>query len=184
MFDPRESGWTALREPTPDRFLVCAMLLSVPLLAPGLLLLPQLVQATWFAPAVLVAFVGSLLLMILIHEVMHALCYPGGLRSPHVCLGVWPSRMTFYASYDGPMSRDRFLLVLAAPAIVLSMLMLPAMIWALPTWRTVATATFLIHLACCTGDLLGIWMVARQVPRTAQVQNDGWATYWQSALRA
>ena len=108
VFNPHEAGWTALREPSPDRFLVYALLLSVPILAPGLLLLPHLIWAMWFAPTALVAFAVSLLLIILIHEVVHGVCYPGGLRSPDVYLGVWPSRLTFYASYDGPLSRNRF----------------------------------------------------------------------------
>jgi len=178
-FDPQEPGWAPLREPTPDRFLAYALLLSVPILAPGLLLLPRLVEATRFAPALLFEFVAALIAIIVIHEVVHALCYPGGLRSPRVCLGMWPSRLMFYASYEGPMPRDRFLLVLATPAVVLTAMLLPPMIWAAPTWRAFATALCLIHLSACTGDFLGIWLLVRQVPRNAQVQNDGWKTYWQ-----
>lgn len=177
---PEDAGWQRLREPSPDRFIVVATLLSVPIALPGLLMLPRLITRFDLGMGMLSAFAAGLILVILIHEVIHALCYPNGLLSPDTCLGFWPSHLTFYASCDAPMSRNRFLFVLAAPFVAITLLLLTAMISAPPLWRTWLTALNIVHASACTGDFIGIALLLWHVPRGAHIQNNGWDTYWNS----
>src|SRR5438105_1355164 len=89
-----DDGWTPLRELTPAGFTLVAILLTIPLVIPGVLVLgaarPEL--RTLFAahPATLVGFVAALVAMVPVHEAIHALAYFQDLRSPNLIAGLWP----------------------------------------------------------------------------------------------
>mgnify|MGYP003578868581 CR=1 FL=1 len=61
----------------------------------------------WFLPA--------FFRMIPIHELIHAFASPSFGTSDGTLPGIWPSRLLFYAHYEGEIARERFLGVLAAP---------------------------------------------------------------------
>jgi len=54
------------------------------------------------------------------HELSHALVHPKAGLSPHSILGFWPSRVSFYANYDGEMSRNRLIAILLMPLLTIS----------------------------------------------------------------
>lgn len=60
--------------------------------------------------------------MIPIHEVVHALAFPDSLTSDKVILGYYPKGNVFFAHYDGEMTRNRFILTLVYPFLVISVL--------------------------------------------------------------
>ncbi len=98
-------------------------------------------------------------------------------RSPHSILGLWPSRMVFYAHYDGELTRDRFIAILMTPFVVISLF--PLLIGAVchyASWTMAFVSTVNTLLAC--GDLLGAGMVFFQIPKGTTVRNQGWKTYW------
>ena len=188
-FDPDET-WHSIVEPNP--LLMQFVALPIALVTAGLFfylwnLISSFeslhVPAGWEI-ATQVGIIVSFPLLILIHECLHAICYPGYGLGQETLIGCWPSRMLFYAYYNGPMSRDRFLLVFAMPFLVISVVpLLVAAILPLPEVATRILAWFSIwnSLFAC-GDILGFFLILAQVPRGAIVRNKSWRSYWNNTL--
>jgi hypothetical protein len=130
--------------------------------------------------------VAILVLLIPVHELLHAAFHPGAGLSSDTVIGLWPSRLLFYAAYEGPMARNRFLLVFMGPYLVLSLLPVVA----IPLLRAIGAGpvpllalAFLafIGAAVAAGDVVGAILVLTQVPADAVVRNQGWRTYWRPA---
>ncbi len=122
----------------------------------------------------------SLPVLIVVHELLHAVVHPGFGRSPATVLGAWPRRLLFYAHYSGPLTRERFLLVFATPFLGITALPLAfASVGGIPPYWTLAAAWFSTWNALfACGDCFGFALILCQVPRGASVQNQGWRTYW------
>lgn len=180
VFNPRNEGWTPLREPTSRVFVIQVLLLSVPFLAPAFVILPELKGYARTQPLALPTLVSFFAVMIPVHEAIHALVYPGSIRSKHLVIGAWMRRGLCYVIYDAPVSRNRILMMLSAPFIVLSLLLIAVAVFAPSEWSFIAMLAFLVHAAVCTGDFATSVRLIKQVPRCSLVQNDGWATYWKS----
>jgi hypothetical protein len=181
------SSWQPLAEPSPCLLQVVA--LPVGLLASGSVAWcwAQLLgtRIDFDSPAALLRF-GLLLLLafpllIVAHEMIHAALHPHWGRSPATIVGVWPSRLVFFAHYDGELSRNRFLVIFVMPTLVLTLV--PLALWAalLPAapqvgWLLAWCGTWNALFSC--GDLVGMALVLAQVPRNAVVRNQGWNTYW------
>ena len=128
-------------------------------------------------------FLAAFFWLIPVHEAIHALVHPGRGLSDRTCIGMWLSRGLFYAHCHGPMSRDRFIAILIAPFMVLSILpligcALIGKVHVLPVTGSMMNA----FLAC--GDLLGVMLLLWQVPRSATIQNQSWRTYWHTESAA
>jgi hypothetical protein len=54
----------------------------------------------------------SLMALVVVHELIHAMVHPHGGKSDTTILGLWPSRLLFYAHYDGELTRYRFIAIL------------------------------------------------------------------------
>jgi hypothetical protein len=121
-----------------------------------------------------------ILFILPVHEMAHALLHPGGGASNRTTVGVWPGRLLFFAHYEGPMSRNRFLAILAAPLILLSLAPLVVATVFEVQWWALGVVSFLNTVAA-SGDIIGIILIAAQVPRDAIVQNKGWRSYWRLA---
>ncbi len=191
QFFPEAEGWLAIREPGPWAL----QLMAVPgavillLLSGGLLYLvfprelfaTQSLDTTISIPGWLVLTI--LILLIPIHELFHAVCHPGWGFSSNSVIGIWLSKGLFYAHYEGPMSRNRFLLIFAMPYIVLSLLPIPLIAVAVVLgWSLVAALVLaflsLLAAAIACGDLVGFLLIVFQIPGSAIVRNKGWKTYW------
>ena len=184
-FEPEAQGWKSLREPSPAMFQVWALpvaVFNIALLACLWSLVPSANTKTQpLMAGIGIAFV--LLALIPVHELLHALAAPGGRHSGKVIIGVWPQKGLFYAHYDGAMPRNRFLLVFFMPFFVLSLLPIPfAALWVQftgdGTLTTVLQVLSFLNGAAACGDILGIFMIGKQVPAQAIVRNQGWKTFW------
>ena len=118
--------------------------------------------------------------LVVLHELIHAAVHPKSGRSDRSILGFWPSRLLFYAHYDGELTRDRFIAILAMPTLVITLLPLAVAMATsssheLAAWVSKWNAFF----AC--GDLFGIILLLFQVQSRAICRNQGWKTYWKSA---
>jgi len=99
-FSP-DSSWRPLREPTLWVLQLVAFPLGVVafIAVGGLWILVTPLRLISFDSVwlLLIAFVG----IVPIHELIHTAVHPRSGRSRNSTLGFWPSRMVFYAHYDG-----------------------------------------------------------------------------------
>jgi putative zincin peptidase len=184
-FHPLAEGWRAIREPGP----LAMQILGLPLLIvsvsvtivvlehiaiswAGLNAIMQLPFLVFFLVHFLVIF-----LVIAVHELLHALIHPGNGRSGLTVLGCWPRKGLFYAHFEGEMSRNRFLAVLLAPAVGLTVLPL-VLAWAIGSIHWSLGLVALINAFALYGDLFGILLILFQIPSDALVKNKGFRTYW------
>jgi hypothetical protein len=116
--------WKSLRQPSPGMELLVA--LPVGIVAAGvaavlwLAITPLQVQDVTSAmslPGFLVSFAG----IVVVHELIHAVVHPMSGRSSHSIVGVGGPSTGFYAHYDGEMTRNRFVAILLAPLVVISL---------------------------------------------------------------
>jgi hypothetical protein len=175
-FDPEAEGWADIREPGP----CLIQFLAIPLVFIILILLGSLFYLVWppgsvTASTTLIVVFG--LALFPVHELLHAIYFPEGLRSPNTLIGFWPARLVFYAHYEGEMSRNRFLAMFFIPFFGLSLV--PVAIIALFQWPSLELALLsLVNGGAASADLIGILLIGLQIPRSAIVRNRGWRTYW------
>lgn len=180
-FLPDIAPWRSLREPGPIAMQFIALPIGIAAGAIMVLFWARLTpprQSLSFTPFSIAA---TFVVVIPVHELIHALVHPASGRSRNSIVGVWPSRFLFYAHYDGELTRNRFLAILLMPFLVISVapaLFAHAFLDVAPAW--LAFASILNALLAC-GDLLGVLLVAFQVPRAATIRNQGWRTYWKPA---
>jgi hypothetical protein len=178
-FVPDET-WKSLREPGPWLMQVFALPLGfVTFVLVGFLwlLTTNLELGVLDSPGFLALGLASFIPLIVLHELIHAMIHPRRGKSDRSILGFWPSRLLFYAHYDGELTRNRFVAILAMPMLVITFAPLT---FATITGRSTAlvawVSTWNAFFAC--GDLFGIILILLQVPRRAKCHNQGWRTYW------
>jgi hypothetical protein len=163
-----------------------AVLLGLPFLIAGVCLvgnMKQEVRELFKAqPLVAGAYLLALLVMVPVHELIHALAYCQGIRSRHLIVGFWPSRGLCYAIYDSPVPRRRVLGMVVAPFLALSVLPLLCLPWLQGTAGGLVLTFSLLHAGMCGGDLIVFLRLVSQVPRKALVHNNGWQTYWSAQV--
>lgn len=178
-FLPDET-WNSLREPNPWLMQLFAIPIGAAMfVATGLL---------WFqfeevnlkridSPEFLFVGLLTFIPLIVVHEMIHALIHPQSGRSPQTILGFWPSKLLFYAHYDGELTRNRFIAILLMPAVIITCAPLAfAIITGLSNVLVAWLSAWNIFFAC--GDVFGICLLLFQVPKRARCRNRGWRTYW------
>jgi hypothetical protein len=182
-FNPTEEGWYGIHEPGP----VLIQCLAIPV---ALALVAGLMTSLIFAQPGLAfsltfhwATIVMILLLFPVHELLHAVVFPRFGFTAETIVGVWPSRLLFYAAHTGALSKGRYLLVFAMPLLVLSVL--PVVFLALvrplpfgPSITSVLVFLSILNAAAGSGDVIGFFLVLLQIPNRAQVRNQGWKTYW------
>jgi hypothetical protein len=193
-FHPEAEGWSTIREPGPWAIQFIAMPVSFVLafLSFGLLYLvfPRELlfsQPLTFSILCGPTWIGVFILLIPVHEFLHAVCHPGWGFSSYSVIGVWPSKVLVYAHYEGMMSRNRFLLTLAMPYIVLGLIPIPIIAVSQTLGLTSLAAVALAYLSLigsvfACGDAVGFGVVSLQIPSSAVVRNKGWKTYWKPGV--
>lgn len=205
-FDPESEGWSALPDANLDTIHLRALrasiglfLLWLPLFLlvfPLKLLTPQPIQLSpgvfqiqipifqipfWLTLAILIV---NLILFIPTHELVHALCCPKWGLSADTIVGIWLPKGFLYVYHDGPMSRNRFMFVLLAPYLFLSLLPLALMaifrftVWT-PELIVSLTWTSLLGSLLAGGDFVSIGLLlSSKIPSTALIRNNGQKSYW------
>ena len=176
--------WESLREPTPWLMQLIALPIGVgsAAMVAYLWLVLTPLPATAFTKAPLTLFF-SLVAIVPVHEFIHACMHPMAGRSSRSTLGFWASRALFYAHYDAELSRNRFVVVMLMPFLVVTFvpLLVGVATRTAPSWLA-GVSSFNALLAC--GDILGVGMVLFQIPPSATVRNQGWRTHWRLDERA
>jgi hypothetical protein len=188
-FQPEHHGWTRFREPTMLVFWLCALPMAAITLV-GLLVAiasvgdasAKIIINTRDVTLSQIALVASLtaiafFAVLVTHELVHLFMHPSQGRSRDSILGVWPRALVLFAFYDNEISRNRFLIMIGSPFVLLSVC--PVLMF----WLTGKVLLWLVFVVLVNGigscfDLLVIGMVLAQVPNDALIRNKGWATYW------
>jgi hypothetical protein len=190
IFHPEAEGWSPIREPGPwmIQFIAMPVVFVLAFFSFGLLYLvfPRELLSSQTLPASMLcapAWIWMMIFLIPVHEFLHAVCQPGWGFSSNSVIGFWPSKVLFYAHYEGAMPRNRFLLVLAMPYIVLGLVPIPVIavsqILGLTSFTVVALAYLsLIGSVLACGDAVAFWVIISQIPSAATARNKGWKIYW------
>lgn len=181
--DAKEAGWTPMVSSKDLPWANAAALSGlIGLLLAGFWCLPQVIVSMEISSKWMVAVIIGLPLFLLLplHELCHCLGYLVPLSSRPLISGLWLRHGVWYVVYDAPLQRERVLLSLAAPFLLLSILpaftipfLSTAHVWA-------CSYIVLIHAALCVGDAVTFFRVLANVPRGGWVHNCGWTTCWSS----
>jgi hypothetical protein len=181
-FVPDET-WRSLKEPT-SIWLMQLIVLPIAIVTGAMMILfwKVLTPVQMFAPRTINVFLilACFAELIIVHELVHSVVHPMKGSSPQSILGFWPSKILFYAHYDGELSRNRFGAILLAPLLVISFV--PLLLASLFQWHSgwIAFASILNAVMAC-GDIFGATLLLIQVPASAITRNQGWKTYWKEA---
>ncbi|MBN1358962.1 MAG: DUF3267 domain-containing protein [Sedimentisphaerales bacterium] len=175
-----ESTWHPLREPSPARFQLLAILTAVGVTVLITLALltrdPELVlSVSWPIVMLFIVFVLP------VHEFLHAVCFKGGVVSRQAVFGFYPKVLAFYAHCDGMLTRRRYIVISMFPFLVLTVLPLLLVTLIRVEWRYLVEVIFANGLASA-GDVLTTIIIARQAPRQSILVNSGMKTYWRPAV--
>jgi len=135
---------------------------------------------------IIAILISVLVLFIPVHEMVHALCCPAWGLSADTVFSIWFSKGFIYIHHDSPMSRNRFLFVLVAPYIILSLLPLALMaIFGITNWppELILALTWLSLLGSLLagGDFVSIGsLLSSKIPGSAFIRNIGQKSYWKS----
>jgi hypothetical protein len=195
-FHPNAQGWSSIREPNPLIMVVLTFPFGILLMVASIYAIsktweggPQALMAEVLeqsGPDPFLVFLIVVVISIPVHELIHLFVHPQSGRSNQSILGLWLSRGMFYAHYEGAVSRNRFLSILAAPYLVLAWV--PVIVLALVGNSVpIVYAEMLILVALTNGilpagDVLGFFLLLFQVPASACVKNKGWRSYWKKAV--
>ncbi len=178
-FNPDREGWNSIKEP---KNVIIYQLLAIPLAIIITLLITMIVAIFTntdidFGRKLFIQVFISYILIVPVHEILHALGFPSLLKSDEVFMGFNPKGFVFFAHYIGHMSRNRFLFVLVFPFIILSILpvVIMSMLSISNSWIFMIV---IVNTLASSGDLLGFLIILFQVPRVAIVKNKGLKTYW------
>ncbi|SEL83975.1 Putative zincin peptidase [Pseudoxanthomonas sp. GM95] len=181
-FTPQDDArWSPLDEPSQQRFLVWAMLWSLPwsALLVGAWLWPLFAQDASHARVTVPPWTTllSLPVMMVVHELLHMLAHPGAGTRRESVLGAIPAQGMLFAAYLGEMSRGRLIFILLTPLSVITGL--PWMLcMALGQFSGYWAALSLLNGLISIGDVMGVWLLLRGTPAGAVVRNQGWQTWW------
>lgn len=177
-FNPEEQGWAPLKEPNPRKMQFVGIFLGIAIAVLLYYILPLdywSIRVKWHTVVILFA-------MIPVHELIHAFTHPRFGMSNDTHIGVWPSKFSILVYFKGERSRTNFLLSLAMPFLVLTVIPL-VMIYtvlqdASPLIITDLSLLILANGIGAAGDIIGIFILLTQVPSNAKLKNKGWRTHW------
>jgi hypothetical protein len=124
-----------------------------------------------------VELIASMFALIPVHELLHAVVHPDFGMTRKTVLAVWPSHLLCYTYYDGPRSRERLLIGMVMPLLVITFLPLVIGIVSGHASVIIAFVSSLNALGAAV-DIFGIGLLLWQVPSCANVMNQGRQTYW------
>jgi hypothetical protein len=184
-FEPEsEGGWMKLPEPPAEELqqhAVIFLAISLPLLVLAWAMLPGRDGMHDIAIAGGTAIV-LLLPLVVAHEGIHLLLYPGMGRSDQSLVGGSSKHDMLYAMYFGEMSRARYVVILLGPFVVLTVLPWPACL-AIGRFVPWAAGLSVLNGMFACGDLMGAWLILRGSPDGARLRNRGYYTWWRPRLR-
>ncbi len=193
-FSPQVGGeWTPLKEPSPWVLNIIAtpigigtaILLAAAWGETGIIVEGNSSPFGLWTPIVVavVVFGIGFPLLILVHELIHALGYEKYGTTDSTTIVFWPSKLLFCAITFNAYRRNRMLLVYVLPFLVLSVLPLViCKIFGVQSWLLMLISV--VNGLFCCGDIFCFFLILIQVPQNAVLQNQGWSTWWRAGTAA
>ena len=176
---PAGAGWRRMPALGPKRIQNYGLLVSLG----GMLLVGALLRGA-IRPSSLWTTIGLLLIVLPLHELIHALATPGWGSSRHTILGVQRGKglLLPYMTYTDSQPVGHMLLTGLAPLLLLSVLPVILILLAPlgPALRADLGFLAFFNMAISGGDLVNFFLIFQQIPRGARVQGVGWALYWRA----
>ena len=159
---------------------------ALPFMIPSVLICFLCMFMKTHAAGEMVIDVGSLfagvmagLLLILVHELLHAVAFP---KEATVYIGIMPKSFTAVALSASPVRRDRFLFLSLLP-VVLGIV--PLALFCLggcdqKAWNGAMFGMAIMGMVSVYPDLYNSYHILKMVPRGAILQNDKNTTYYYS----
>ena len=124
-----------------------------------------------------ISFIYAALLIIPLHELSHSLLFPKSLISKDVLFGFYPKAFVFFTHYNGIITRNRFILILLAPFLILTVL--PLIFIILTGNQNVFLAKMVfINALSSSIDLLTVIKTIKEIPKNGFIRNKGFKSYW------
>jgi hypothetical protein len=148
-------------------FVPCLLLSLQPMLFPRAAAAQDAMVPWWIVfPALAVCVV--------VHELLHLICHPGGGRSDQSLVLIWPRRLQFGIFYAGFMTRARWLVMRLAPLAGLTLLPTVGLLLVYPAepnflWQQFVALVIVVNGLGAGGDVVASIIVARQVPAQAEI---------------
>jgi len=123
----------------------------------------------------LVFFIGLSAVIIFIHEFLHLIFVPDFLTSEKTFLGI-----TYFGGFaysEEVLSKSRFILILLAPFVVISII-LPGILGVLNLLNPLVKFMILASAMGSGVDMLSLVLILIQVPAGAYLTCNGMRTYW------
>lgn len=114
--------------------------------------------------------------VLVVHELIHFALHPMAGRSRHSILVFWPGRMLLFSAYTGELTRNRCLVMLLMPFLVISIIPLVVAAVAQVALGWVAYASILNALLAC-GDIVSAGIALLRIPADGVVRMQGWKAY-------
>jgi hypothetical protein len=125
----------------------------------------------------IVLWILGLTLMMVVHEFLHLAFIPDFLRSEKTGLGIFYAGA--YVVTEEMLTRQRFAIISISPFIILSVL-LPVVLGVTGILSQGLILLALLNAMGSSVDLLGLLLVALQVPRGSRMICSGFNTFWKA----
>lgn len=116
-------------------------------------------------------------ILIPLHEVSHALIYPNFGFSDKTIFGFWPEKFVFYSYYDLPLKRDRIIIAMLAPLIILTVIPV-LLISTLEINNGYLAVIAVLNSIGGAGDIFYSILIISQVPKNSIVKTDTARVLW------
>ena len=116
------------------------------------------------------------LLILLPHELLHAICFGKGAE---VELYVSPKQMILFVVSTKAITKGRFIFLSLLPNLVFGWA--PLLIWAALPYGAHSTVLFsfsAVSILCGVGDYMNVYNAIRQMPKGSMQQLSGFNSYW------
>lgn len=172
-FDPKK-GWTALKEST-NMWVV--QIQSLPILLLMLFSVEVLFEIVNIDFSVNFLEMGlAFLIFMPIHELIHAICFPEGMDSENLYFGFSVKGLVFFAAYIGEMERNRFILTLCSPFVIITVV--GFLILSIIGSNSLIEHIIMMNAIGSSMDIFNVIKIIRQIPRNAVVKNKRVRTFW------
>ena len=175
-FDPENEGYHAINEPSFLKLCVMAIpVIFISMFIIGLMLKIRL--GADYHLSMIDSFQDILILLALvpIHEMLHVIVFPDKISSTDIFIGTY--RGAIYVEYLQDIKKERFLLGLILPIIVLTVI--PVLFLMISNINyPLLSKIAIMNMVLSSLDVLSFYGILRKIPANAKIRNKDSRSYW------